>query len=385
MRAVMSVVAVVLAVVLLAWLAADRSPVERSARGGQTAANSDGPQVEALGAGDESRSPAAATAGAEEPEIVFWQSVVNSTNPVEFEAYLEQFPDGVFRALAETRLEALRGTAGFPAAAARSGDGGRGALAAGSRASGTPVGASARPADGAARPQARQAYHLSVTIHGRPRGCGDRHSFADRLYTRVDVFDPELERRIDAVERRTQQTVGAISMTHVEWDIEELVERELRSRTEPFSEAERRSLARLREAKQVFESDPLARLREAERAREQGRDPPPMLWAFSPDKDALEALEARVPLSASESVRLRQGQELLDTWNRLKSERRGMTNPRSMRVYENERLDVALFEEDFFADDRCLVATVMLDRAILNRGSLDLGGGVLSLDFAAVP
>ena len=66
-------------------------------------------------------------------------------------------------------------------------------------------------------------------------------------------------------------------MTHVEWDIQELVEGELRSRTEPLSEAERRSLARLREAKQVFESNPLARLREAERAREQGRDPPPML------------------------------------------------------------------------------------------------------------
>ena len=35
--------------------------------------------------------PAAATA---ELEGLFWQSIVNSTNPADFEAYLEQFPDG---------------------------------------------------------------------------------------------------------------------------------------------------------------------------------------------------------------------------------------------------------------------------------------------------
>ena len=33
------------------------------------------------------------------------------TNPVEFEAYLAQFPNGVFRALAEARLAALRAPA----------------------------------------------------------------------------------------------------------------------------------------------------------------------------------------------------------------------------------------------------------------------------------
>lgn len=44
-----------------------------------------------------------------EHEMVFWQSIADSKNPVEFEAYLSQFPDGVFRALAEARLAALRG------------------------------------------------------------------------------------------------------------------------------------------------------------------------------------------------------------------------------------------------------------------------------------
>ena len=43
-----------------------------------------------------------------EMELVFWQSIADSTNPVEFEAYLAQFPNGVFRALAEARLAALR-------------------------------------------------------------------------------------------------------------------------------------------------------------------------------------------------------------------------------------------------------------------------------------
>ena len=47
-----------------------------------------------------------------EQETVFWQSIVDSTNPADFEAYLEQFPNGVFRALAANRLEALRAPTG---------------------------------------------------------------------------------------------------------------------------------------------------------------------------------------------------------------------------------------------------------------------------------
>ena len=49
--------------------------------------------------------PAAATP---EQENLFWQSIVNSTNPADFEAYLAQFPNGVFRALAQNRLTAMR-------------------------------------------------------------------------------------------------------------------------------------------------------------------------------------------------------------------------------------------------------------------------------------
>ena len=60
-------------------------------------------------------SPPTATATAEQ-ENLFWQSIMNSTNPVEFEAYLSQFPNGVFRALAEPRLATLRLSMNDPAA-----------------------------------------------------------------------------------------------------------------------------------------------------------------------------------------------------------------------------------------------------------------------------
>ena len=53
-----------------------------------------------------------AAAASPEQETVFWQSIVNSTNAADFEAYLAQFPNGVFRLLAQNRLAALRAPAG---------------------------------------------------------------------------------------------------------------------------------------------------------------------------------------------------------------------------------------------------------------------------------
>jgi len=41
-------------------------------------------------------------------EVVFWQSIADSTNPAEFDAYLRRFPNGVFSELAQARLAALR-------------------------------------------------------------------------------------------------------------------------------------------------------------------------------------------------------------------------------------------------------------------------------------
>ena len=55
----------------------------------------------------DSGSPASAPTVSAEQDTVFWQSIMNSTNPADFEAYLGQFPHGVFRALAQNRLAAL--------------------------------------------------------------------------------------------------------------------------------------------------------------------------------------------------------------------------------------------------------------------------------------
>ena len=57
-------------------------------------------------------SPAASAAdrpsATSEQESLFWQSILGCTNPSDFEAYLKQFPNGSFRALAEALLAMLR-------------------------------------------------------------------------------------------------------------------------------------------------------------------------------------------------------------------------------------------------------------------------------------
>ena len=73
-------------------------------RPGPSAANAAG---QAAPAGAAAPPPATA-----EQETVFWQSIANRTNAVEFEAYLVQFPNGVFSALARARLVALESSAG---------------------------------------------------------------------------------------------------------------------------------------------------------------------------------------------------------------------------------------------------------------------------------
>ncbi|PWC54959.1 caspase family protein [Azospirillum sp. TSO22-1] len=55
---------------------------------------------------------------AADKEVVFWDSVKGSSNPRMFEAYLKQFPQGTFAALAETRLAELS-AAPAPASAPR--------------------------------------------------------------------------------------------------------------------------------------------------------------------------------------------------------------------------------------------------------------------------
>ena len=58
----------------------------------------------------------ATTAARLQQENVFWESVRESTNPGDFEAYLRQYPTGVYRLLAANRLAVLRTAAADPPA-----------------------------------------------------------------------------------------------------------------------------------------------------------------------------------------------------------------------------------------------------------------------------
>ena len=68
-----------------------------------------------------------------ELEGLFWQSIMNSTNPAEFKAYLAQFPNGVFSGLARARLAALQSPSGAVGAAAGPRVGGAATAAAGAQ------------------------------------------------------------------------------------------------------------------------------------------------------------------------------------------------------------------------------------------------------------
>ena len=88
-----------------------------------------------------------APAGSESQENLFWQSIMNSTTAADFEAYLRQFPTGIFRVLAQNRLAALRGSAGDP-----------------------PVTASATAAPAASRVESRAPQPPRQAEQGRPSG-----------------------------------------------------------------------------------------------------------------------------------------------------------------------------------------------------------------------
>ena len=117
----------------------------QSSRGGRATGYLDGAAVEALrsAGGSVPASAARASAATQAPpaataeqETVFWQSIADSTNPAEFEAYVSQFPNGVFSALARARLAALRSPAGTSAAGGGTRVGGAGAPTSASRVSG---------------------------------------------------------------------------------------------------------------------------------------------------------------------------------------------------------------------------------------------------------
>ena len=109
----------------------------QSSRGSRSTGYLDGASAEALRtAGGAGPAVAAAASSAPGPgpatqqpspsssqvEVVFWQSIADSTNPAEFAAYLRRFPNGVFSELAQARLAALRSASNQrPAAAGAAG------------------------------------------------------------------------------------------------------------------------------------------------------------------------------------------------------------------------------------------------------------------------
>ena len=56
-----------------------------------------------------------------ERENLFWQSIAGSSDPADYEAYLEQFPNGTFARLARNRLTGFGGPAGDPPGGLRPG------------------------------------------------------------------------------------------------------------------------------------------------------------------------------------------------------------------------------------------------------------------------
>ncbi len=75
------------------------------------AAANDVPLVEDVAAGDARRPSAEQTPVRTPGERAYWRSIVDSADPVDFEAYLERYPNGAFRALAENQAAVLRGQA----------------------------------------------------------------------------------------------------------------------------------------------------------------------------------------------------------------------------------------------------------------------------------
>ena len=54
--------------------------------------------------------------GANEVEMEFWRSIKDSDAAGDYRAYLEQYPEGAFAALAKSRLERLQGSSARPSA-----------------------------------------------------------------------------------------------------------------------------------------------------------------------------------------------------------------------------------------------------------------------------
>ena len=142
--------------------------------------------------------PQPSPAATAELEGLFWQSIMNSQNPAEFEAYLAQFPNGVFRSLAEARLAALRSSGGNAPASTRSGVGG----------AGSPPGVGTRAASGVdARPDPGPVFQPEPRCAGQPAGTSCWMEISGR--TGCFVWNPNL--RLGASVTWTGECAGGLA------------------------------------------------------------------------------------------------------------------------------------------------------------------------------
>ena len=81
---------------------------ERASEARSNASGPTAPDIEADLPSLAEDEPIAPTADPQAVEIEFWDSIKNSIQASEYEAYLEQYPDGGFVALARVRLEAIK-------------------------------------------------------------------------------------------------------------------------------------------------------------------------------------------------------------------------------------------------------------------------------------
>ena len=83
------------------------------------------PAAAAAAAAPSSSSPAPAAVDPAAMELTFWEAIKNSTDPADFSAYLERFPDGTFSDLARRRARPAAGASSPPAPSVSEPGGGR--------------------------------------------------------------------------------------------------------------------------------------------------------------------------------------------------------------------------------------------------------------------
>jgi uncharacterized caspase-like protein len=178
-----------------------------------------------------------ATAKAVDREVVFWQSIYNSSQPEDFEAYLTQFPKGNFATLARNRLAELRRAKPAPAS---------------------------KPAATAARKASDPAL-IDVIDQAIADARGGGADYTNQIQAAVEALT-EMRRQREEVERKAEEARRQVAAA-VRQKADKVFEEDLRKAKQAATDAEKTTLA---EVAGKAERDRKAALEAAgRRAREQ--------------------------------------------------------------------------------------------------------------------